>query len=335
MSKSPVPDWRRLLWRRLRLLGALALGLGVAALAVYWLAPQWIVRAVHWHRASEAGLESHELRVDGQRWVYYQGGEGPTIMLLHGFGGRGDHWVEVAGRLTSNFRVIVPDLPGWGRSTPLADGQVGPRAQARRLAGFIARVAPRNLVLIGHGSGGLVAGLYATAHPGRVAALGLVASAGAGHRLQGQNDDIFAYTDRPGLRHLLALAWAHPPDLPGSIAEVYVERNRARIERVQRGATLLRQPRQAHALESLLPPLAKPVWLAWCHDDRIIDYRALDVIRRHLHASPRIDVTTLFDCSHMPMLEKPEATARAITRFMLPTHRPSPPPIPATAGTAR
>lgn len=320
MNSPARPLWQRLLWRRLRILGVLAAVLVVAGAAIYWLAPQWLLEARHWHQAREAGLDTRELVVNGQHWAYYEGGRGPTIMLLHGFGGSRHHWIEVAGRLSDNFHVIVPDLPGWGDSRPLADGSLGPRDQAERLAGFIARLAPRNLVLIGHGSGGLIAGLYAGSHPRHVAAVGFVASAGAGHVQVGQSGSHpLAYTDRAGFRQLLELAFAKAPQLPDRVADVFVERNQQHIERVRRGLQRLRQPRQARALEAALPGLAMPVLVLWCHDDKMIDYQAVNVFRQNLVHSPRIDVTTLFGCSHMPMLENPAATARAISQFMLPT----------------
>ncbi len=182
-GKDIQPHWRRLLLRRLRVLGALLLVVATIAVGVYLFAPQWIVRGTDWRQANSAGLESHELVLDGQKWVYYEGGSGPTIMLLHGFDGSRDNWTKVAGELTGNFRIVIPDLPGWGQSIPVAAADYGPRFEAERLAGFIDHVAPRNLVLIGHSMGGLIAGLYAADHPDHIAAVGFVGSDGVGYQL--------------------------------------------------------------------------------------------------------------------------------------------------------
>lgn len=321
-EKNTRPHWRRLLWRRLRVLGALLLVVATVAVGAYLFAPQWIVRATDWRHANSAGLESHELVLDGQKWAYYEGGSGPTIMLLHGFDGSRDNWTRVAGELTGNFRVVIPDLPGWGQSMPVAGTDYGPRAEAKRLAGFIDHVAPRNLILIGHSMGGLIAGLYAADHPDHIAAVGFVDSDGVGYQLPvaAGGRDPFAYDDRDGFQHMLSLVFAEPPKLPGRIADVFVNRNRARMDMLQRSFTELRQSKQAHGLEPLLPKIDKPVLVMWCHGDKIISSDAVNVFRKKLTASPRIDVTTLFSCSHMPMLEQPHATAQAITRFMLPAH---------------
>ncbi|MGB8636302.1 MAG: alpha/beta hydrolase [Rhodanobacteraceae bacterium] len=318
-DRSP---WKRMLWRRLRGLGMLLLILVAIAAGVYLLAPQWIVRVVEWRQASTAGLESHELSVDGQDWVYYEGGSGPTIVLLHGFGGSRDNWTRVAGDLTGNFRVVIPDLPGWGQSMPVPGSDYGPRAQAKRLAGFIDRVAPRNLVLIGHSMGGLIAGLYAADHLDHVAAVGFVDSGGVDHLKsplkEGRNP--FAYTDRAGFEQVMDLAFADPPQLPGRIEDVFVKRNADRLDMIKRSFAAMARADASGDLPSVLPRIDKPALVMWCHDDKLVSSDAVDVFRKDLTASPRIDVTTLFGCSHMPMLENPHATAQAITRFMLPPH---------------
>ena len=321
-ADDPLPLWRRLLLRRLKVLGALALVLAAISAGIYLLAPQWIVRLNEWRLASSAGLESHSVDTGQQRWDYYEGGSGPTIVLLHGFDGSRDNWVPVAKELTGNFRVLIPDLPGWGQSMPVAGEDYGAQAQARRLAGFIDRVAPSNMILIGHSMGGLIAGRYAAEHPRHVAAVGFVDSAGVGH-LQAPvtaGDNPFAFTDRAGFRRMLELVFAEPPVVPGRIADVFVQRNRVRIDMIRRTFAELGKPDAVHGLESVLPRIDKPVLVMWCHDDKLIGSGAIDVFREKLRSSPRIDVTTLFGCSHLPMLEKPHATAQAITRFMLPAH---------------
>ena len=318
------PLWQRMLWRRVRGLGMLVGGLLLIVLGIYLLAPQWIVRAVEWSRANSAHLERHEVIAGATRWAYYEGGSGPTIVLLHGFTGSKDNWVEVAGELARNFHVLIPDLPGWGDSQYIADADYAPPAQVRRLAAFVDRLDMKNIILVGHSMGGVIAGMYAASHPDRVAAVGFVDSGGVGHlqpALVGDKDP-FAYTDRAGLQQLLALVFTDPPQLPGRIEHVFVNRNRSRLDMIKRTFRQLSGPTQRDALAPLLPKLDKPVLVMWCHDDKLISADALDVFRKNLTASPRIDVTTLFGCSHMPMMEKPHETAQAIVRFILPPRTP-------------
>ena len=50
---------------------------------------------------------------------YLAAGDGPPVLLVHGLGGSALNWVEVAPALARKRRVLVPDLPGHGRSSPL------------------------------------------------------------------------------------------------------------------------------------------------------------------------------------------------------------------------
>jgi pimeloyl-ACP methyl ester carboxylesterase len=57
-----------------------------------------------------------------ERLHYTRAGEGPPLLLVHGLGGTGAIWRPVAERLAAERDVIAVDMPGFGRSTPLADG---------------------------------------------------------------------------------------------------------------------------------------------------------------------------------------------------------------------
>lgn len=314
-----TPLWRRLLWRRLRILLGLAAVLALAFGSVWLLAPQWLLDGWQAWQARQAGLTTEAADIDGQHWAWFAGGQGPVIVLVHGFGGSRHDWVPVAAELTDNFRVLIPDLPGWGASLPVPAGDPGPRAQAARLDGFLRHAAPGGAVLIGHSAGGLIAGLEAQAHPARVHALGFVASAGAGGVIAPPG--LAAYTDRAGLQRALDTAFSMPPRLPGRLLDVLARRNAARSDWVRAGMRAMRASERA--LVPVLPALTQPALVLWCRDDRVIAASAADTLRNELHASARIDVTTLFGCGHMPMLEQPEAVAATITRFMLPLPAPS------------
>ncbi|MGH2830769.1 MAG: alpha/beta fold hydrolase, partial [Actinomycetota bacterium] len=52
-------------------------------------------------------------------------GSGPAVVLLHGFPQTGACWDPIAARLAARFRVIVPDLPGYGASRPARSAAAG------------------------------------------------------------------------------------------------------------------------------------------------------------------------------------------------------------------
>ena len=82
------------------------------------------------------GFLAHQMPVtDGTQYVRV-GGQGPAVILLHGFGDTGDMWVPLAARLVTDHSVMVPDLRGMGLSSH-PEGGYQKVAQARDLAAIL------------------------------------------------------------------------------------------------------------------------------------------------------------------------------------------------------
>ena len=268
-----------------------------------------------------AKLETHSVQVGDTRWSYYEGGEGPTIVLLHGFAGDKDVWLPVAALLSAHFHLVIPDLPGWGESSRVAQGNYDVDAQAARLDAFVQALRLPRFMLAGHGTGAAIAAAYAADQPQRVAGLALLDAYGlkAGEsdltRLVRAGNNPYLFGDRAGYAQLAALEFAQPPDRPGRFVDVLVERNRRDRDFIQR--TFQAWHAQPLALQQRLGRLTMPVLGLWCHDDRITDISALDSLRNGLTAASAISTSTINGCGHLPMLEKPETTAQILTGFAL------------------
>lgn len=105
------------------------------------------------------------------------GGDGPAVVLLHGFPQTHFMWREVAARLSSTHTVIVPDLRGYGASDKPAEA--GPDTYSKRTMGDdVVRVAAAlghdRFGLIGHDRGALVGVRAALDHPDSVQYLGIL-----------------------------------------------------------------------------------------------------------------------------------------------------------------
>jgi pimeloyl-ACP methyl ester carboxylesterase len=70
-------------------------------------------------------------------------------------------------------------------------------------------------------------------------------------------------------------------------------------------------------VQNRLDKLTMPVLGLWCHDDKIIDISALESLRGGLSHASSISSSILNGCNHMPVLEKPEETARILGAFAL------------------
>jgi len=322
-ASTARPLWKRLLLRRLKFLGWLAAILVVVVGGSYLFAPQWLMRANFMRQAMSANLDKHSVQAGDTRWVYYEGGNGPTIVLLHGFAANKEVWLETAKLLTPHFHVIIPDLPGWGESSREPDASYNVDAQAARLDAFVQTLGLQRFVLVGHSLGGAIAGVYATEHPEHVAELALVDSFGlkyqenAFSRETMAGKDPFVFDDRAGFARASALAFEKPLDLPGRIVDVLVKRNQLDRTFIEQNFKELRDPSQYLALQNRLGQLEMPVLGLWCHDDKIIDLSALDSLRNGLTHASSISTSTINGCNHMPMLEKPNETAQILIGFAL------------------
>ena len=120
------------------------------------------------------GFEERWSDARGVRLRWFEGGSGPTVALVHGYGGAASNWVLVAPRLAERYRVIVPDLPGHGGSSPLPGPPERVDPYSERLAGLLDGPA----VVVGHSFGAVVALRLAARRPELVRGLVLAGAAG-------------------------------------------------------------------------------------------------------------------------------------------------------------
>ncbi len=96
----------------------------------------------------------------------------PPLVLLHGFAEDGRLWDEQTEYLQHNFHLLIPDLPGSGRSAPLtAATSMEDLADAVRL--MLDEEKIDKAILVGHSMGGYIALAFVGNYPGRCAGLGL------------------------------------------------------------------------------------------------------------------------------------------------------------------
>jgi pimeloyl-ACP methyl ester carboxylesterase len=110
----------------------------------------------------------HTIRVDGVNSVYYEypavTDTSITLIMVHGYRGN-HHGLEAIAAGLSNYRVLIPDLPGFGESEALSVAH-SIEAYSNWLHGFIKALGlEREVHLMGHSFGSLVVGFYATQHP--------------------------------------------------------------------------------------------------------------------------------------------------------------------------
>jgi pimeloyl-ACP methyl ester carboxylesterase len=279
----------------------------------------------------------HSSPVDGFSLAYERTGEGPPVVLLHGWPGSRTDYRLVEPLLADAADVVVPDLRGFGESdkhlVPPDEGYSGD-AQARSVTGLLDELGFGPVVLAGYDIGSRIAQTIARQSPERVRALVVTPPMpGAGQRML--TPDVqreFWYQtfhrlvlperlldgDRDAVRTYLEHFWTHwsgpaytpaPADLD-KLADTYGQPGAFTSSigwyRVGPGILARALAEQAPAPAERLPVPTHVLWPA--HDplfpaawaDRLGEFFA------------DVTVTPLPDCGHFVPLEAPDAFASAI-----------------------
>jgi len=273
-----------------------------------------------------SGFEERFAETKGCRLRYFVGGpaEGAPLVLVHGLGGCAANWVDVAPLLAETRRVLIPELPGHGLSTPLP--------AVPNLAVFadrIALVAEREQLLpaafVGHSLGAVVALRLALRRPEDVNGLVLAAAAGIssasrraryGLRILGiigprrfvapWADSV---ADSPFLRYAVFGHWgaADPLSLSPAAVNGFLAGTRLTSDSVSAA--------RAVVVDDVRPELRElrcPTLVLWGARDSQLSLADGFEFARRLDAPLRV----IGDCGHLLIGERPDLCADAIENFL-------------------
>lgn len=310
-------------WRLL----AVVLVVAVIAAIALWRDPWMLVRGEFARQRVAAGLSRGNIEAAGHRWAYaYREADdpaAPTVVMIHGFTGSKENWYPLAKALGGRYRLLIPDLPGWGASERKPGGVYGFTEQAANVDAFIRVASPgKPVVLLGHSMGGGIAALAAARYPGEVAKVGLLDAAGVRFKdnrfgldvLAGKNP--FAVQDDASLQRYLDTVFHDAkakPWLPWPASSALIGKRRADAEFEQ--GVLARIGRSE---ESLLPGveaanIRQPTLLLWCRQDAVIDASALELYAQRI---PQARKVLLDGCGHMSLMERPALVADAVVKLV-------------------
>ena len=270
---------------------------------------------------SRAGLTYDTLSINGEPWYFLDGGpeDGDVLLLLHGFGGDKDNWMRFARTLTADYRVVVPDLPGFGETNRHWDWDYSAAEQARRVHAFVETMGLDEFHLAGHSMGGHIAGLYAHAYPERVSSLAFITTAGVTNPEQSyvavraaEGEMILIPRTRDEFRRLIEVASYEPPFIPWPVGNVVADESISRADFKQYVFDSLRSS-SADTLDPVLPDLDMPVFVLWGRHDRLIDVSTVDVMKK---LRPEATYVILEESGHLPILEEPDLAAGHYRSFL-------------------
>jgi len=270
------------------------------------------------------GLEERFAETRGCRLRYLVGGYGEPLVLVHGLGGAAENWLALVPLLLPGRRLLVPELPGHGGSSPLPAAP-SLSAYADRIALLIEREGLAPATVVGHSLGGAIALRLAIRRPGLVNAIVLAGAAGISSgtrnaryaltitRIVKPGRKIAPHRGRVGrsplLKQLVFGRWgaSDPLALPPELAEAFLAGPAHHTDTVSAAKALVRDDPRPD-----LDRVGCPALVLWgARDSQLPVDDAFDYARR-LRARLRV----IADCGHLLIAERPEACADAVADFL-------------------
>jgi pimeloyl-ACP methyl ester carboxylesterase len=254
---------------------------------------------------------------DGGRVLWHIWGDGPPLVLLHGGYGTWAHWIRVIQPLSARFRLLVPDMPGFGESEAPRQPHSA-EGIATALAEGIAEILgdAAQLQISGFSFGGVIAGHLAAQLGERVRTLVLVAPGGLGAK-RGEMPDLIPRTpdmtaeeiEAAHRRNLEILMFADP-SLVNDLA-LHIQKRNTALHRVK--------SRPISATDTLAQALRRvPARKAAIWGDRDATAGAyLDQRKAILREiDPAIDFRLMPGIGHWVMYEAPDAFAALLMELL-------------------
>jgi len=264
------------------------------------------------------------LDVAGTSTPVLEGGTGSPIVLLHGIGGFAEEWACVVPELVSSHRVVVPDLPGLGRSR-LGSATLDAATVVEWLRQLIDQTCAEPPTLVGHSLGGGIAARLAIAHPDTIQGVVLEDSSSLGRfrPALGLVVAIMRFGARPTranherfLRQVLfdpdrtAAEWGDRWSASaGYDIELAADKSVSKAS-----GELVRRIAARRISEESLASIKVPVALIWGTGDRLMKFRIGERVARAFDWP----LYPIEECGHGPHIERPgpfvDALEMAIAR---------------------
>jgi 3-oxoadipate enol-lactonase len=234
-------------------------------------------------------------------------GTGYPLILLHGFPLSRSIWIPLLPYLTTHFRVILPDLRGFGKS-PLGNEPSTMRLMAEDLYVLLEKLKIEKCILAGHSMGGYISLAFANAYPQKLAGLGLISTQAANDSPEKRQARFKAIESvkKHGTSVLakdMPSILTHHADLYPSIAAIISASNPEGVINALKGMA------ERPDFTEILPEIVTPTVIIAGEKDSIVPRERVDILARLIRRNWVIEVP---EGGHMPMMESPEMVAKGL-----------------------
>jgi pimeloyl-ACP methyl ester carboxylesterase len=260
-------------------------------------------------------VEEKFLQIDGNKIRYLESGDSEkTLVLIHGLGASAERWDQVIPLFADEFRVVVPDLVGFGYSDkPLVDYTT--EFFSKFLEKFFVESDIKRPNLIGSSLGGQIVAEYATSHSQDIEKLILVSPSGTMEKSTPALDAYIMaalYPNEQSAKNAFELMEGAGHNVHEKIVNGFVERMRLPNAKLAFMSTLL-GIKNSELIISKLQTISVPTLIIWGENDPVIPIHYADSF-----------VSTIRDCrffrmdgcGHTPYVQFPHAFASKVLEFL-------------------
>ncbi len=257
-------------------------------------------------------MKFSETSHNDKTYAYYEKGEGPVILLLHGLLGTLSNWEAVFEKLSATYRVVMPNLPILEK---------GRRHNVHTLTDYLKDFTTfmkfESITLMGNSLGGHLALLYVLQYPENIKSLVLTGSSGLFENTEGIAR-IFPIRSNFEFAKKKTQETFYDPKIVGDDMVRDIMQNIGNIHKALCVVGVAKSAKQNH-LGHRLKEIKTPTLLVWGLNDTITPPVVAHEFRTKIqHATLKF----LDHCSHVPMMEHPEAFSKLTQKF-LEKHMPS------------
>ena len=247
-------------------------------------------------------------------------GQGPTLVLLHGFCETHHIWGDLVKGLGNNHKVFIPDLPGFGDS-PLPQNDFSLETIAELLQKWLITNQVTTCNMIGHSLGGYVTLAFAKKYPKMIEKIGLFHSSAFADDINKKKmrDKTIDFVSKNGVETFVDSFFQnlfYPPNLtkPYIKEKLKAISDRAKLLKASAVTAYLAAMREREDSREWLSTFSGPVLMIAGTEDSVVP---IEVSREQAKLSPKTVFHELSATAHMGMFEKSREALGLVKQFLI------------------
>ena len=259
-------------------------------------------------------VEENFIEVDGNKIRYLESGSSDkTLVLVHGLGASAERWSHVIPLFSESFRVVVPDLIGFGYSDkPLVD--YTPEFFSDFLSGFLKEAGISKPFLIGSSLGGQISAEFVSKNPNSIQKLILVSPAGIMKQSTPALDAYVMaalYPNEISAKNAFEMMEGSGKSVDSEIVSGFIERMHLPNAKLAFMSTILGL-KNSDSIATKLKMITAPTMIIWGSKDPVIPITHAD---QFVSSIEDCRFYKMDGCGHTPYVQDPHTFASKVLEF--------------------